>query len=149
MRLAAGSRDSSACGPYRPMRSAEATEQAAQALAEEKRLTRTQSEAFERLKRAERRSVADDRPHAGSQPAPRRGSKAASTSALRRCAPYCPSFLRLSAYPVETLLATQSRSRMPVRGILVVKALPRQAEADSRALIADRESAGCDDERCR
>jgi murein hydrolase activator len=117
----------------------EATEQAAQALAEEKRLTAEQSEAFERLKRAEA-AVLQMTDHMRDLNQRRAEAQSRIDKRIEALRPLLPVILRLSAYPVETLLATQVPVEDAVRGILVVKALARQAEADSRALIADREA---------
>jgi septal ring factor EnvC (AmiA/AmiB activator) len=51
-----------------------------------------------------------------------------------------PVVLRMSAYPVETLLASQVPAEDAIRGILVLRAIARQAEADVRALGDDRKA---------
>jgi murein hydrolase activator len=117
----------------------EATEQAAQALAEEKRLTAEQSEAFERLKSAEA-AVREMTAHMRELNQQRAESQDRIDKRVETLRPLLPVILRLSAYPVETLLATQVPIEDAVRGILVVKAMARQAETDSRALVADREA---------
>jgi septal ring factor EnvC (AmiA/AmiB activator) len=117
----------------------EATEQAAQAMAEEKRLTVAQAEAFERLKRAEaavndmtRRALDLDQRRADAQT--RFDQR---TDALR---PILPVIARLSANPTETLFATQLAPEDAIRGIAVLRFIARQANDDARALTQDREA---------
>jgi septal ring factor EnvC (AmiA/AmiB activator) len=115
------------------------TEQAAQALAEEKRLTAEQADAFERLKRAE---AAVNEMTTRMLDLNRRRSEAQSqidkrVGALR---PILPVLLRMSTYPVETLLGAQLPAEDSVRGILVLRGIARQAEADARSLVAEREA---------
>jgi septal ring factor EnvC (AmiA/AmiB activator) len=116
-----------------------ATEQAAQALAEERRLTAEQGEAFERLKHAEaavhemtRRMLDLNQRRADAQ-----GHIERRIAALR---PLLPVIVRMSTYPVETLLGAQVPADDAVRGILVLRTIAQQAEADARSLIEDREA---------
>jgi murein hydrolase activator len=116
---------------------AAATEQAAQALAEEKRLSAEQSAALERLKRAD---AAVNEATQRLQDLNQRRAEAQSridrlVSAL---APVVPVILRMSTYPVETLLGTQAQAEDSVRGVLVMRTIAHQAEMDARALIEDR-----------
>jgi septal ring factor EnvC (AmiA/AmiB activator) len=117
----------------------EATEQAAQALADEKRLTGEQREALERLRVAEaalntmRQHMLDlDRRRADAQTGIDKH-----VAALR---PVLPVIVRMSAYPIETLLGAQLPAEDAVRGILVLRNIARQAEADARSLVEDREA---------
>jgi septal ring factor EnvC (AmiA/AmiB activator) len=116
-----------------------ATEQAAQALAEEKRLTAEQSDAFERLKRAEA-AVAGMTKHMldlNQRRADAQGRIDKRVAALR---PMLPVIMRMSIYPVETLLGAQLPAEDAVRGILVLRTIAREAEADARSLVEDREA---------
>ena len=49
-----------------------------------------------------------------------------------------PVIVRMSTYPVETLLAAQRSAEDAVRGVLVMRAIAHQAEIDAQSLIADR-----------
>jgi septal ring factor EnvC (AmiA/AmiB activator) len=117
----------------------EATEQAAQALADEKRLTAEQSEAFERLKSAEA-AVKQMTAHVQDLNQRRDEAQSRIDKRIEALRPILPIIVRLSAYPVETLLASQQSPEDAIRGILVVQNIARQAAADAQALVADRET---------
>lgn len=117
----------------------EATEHAAQALADEKRLTAEQSEAFERLKSAEA-AVQQMTAHMRDLNQRRDEAQSRIDKRIEALRPILPVILRLSAYPVETLLASQQSPEDAIRGILVVQNIARQAAIDARALVADRET---------
>ena len=52
--------------------------------------------------------------------------------------PVLPVVVRMSEFPVETLLGAQVPAQDAIRGILVLRTIARQAEADARALDDDR-----------
>jgi septal ring factor EnvC (AmiA/AmiB activator) len=117
----------------------DATQRAAQALADEQRLTAEQAEALERLKRAE---AAVNEMTAHMEDLNRRRAEAQAridkeTDALR---PLLPIIVRMSNYPVETLLGSGLPAEDAIRGILVLRGIARQAEADARGLAKDRET---------
>ncbi len=116
-----------------------ATEQAAQALAEEQRLTAEQSAAFDRLKHAE---AAVDAVTRRMRDLDRQRDEARDRLDRRVAAlrPMLPVIVRMSDYPLETLLGAQRSAEDAVRGILVLRGIARQAEIDARSLIADREA---------
>jgi murein hydrolase activator len=114
-----------------------ATEQAAQALAEEKRLSTEQSAALERLKRADAAvNEAAKRLHELNQR--RANAQHRIDQLVAALGPVMPVILRMSTYPVETLLGSQLPSEDAVRGILVMRTIAHQAEIDARSLIEDR-----------
>jgi septal ring factor EnvC (AmiA/AmiB activator) len=117
----------------------EATEQAAQALADEKRLTAAQTDALDRLKRAET-AVNDMTRRMVDLNTRRENAQIRIDNRVEALGHMMPIILRMSDYPVETLLATQVPVEDAVRGILVLRTIARQAEADARRLLADRES---------
>jgi septal ring factor EnvC (AmiA/AmiB activator) len=115
----------------------EATAQAARAAQEEDRLTAAQSTATSRLKRAEAavtemtlhmRELEDRRAEAQTRIDKR-------ADVLR---PMLPVIIRMSTFPVETLLGAQVPPEDAVRGIAVLRTLARQAEVDATALSEDR-----------
>jgi septal ring factor EnvC (AmiA/AmiB activator) len=116
-----------------------ATEQAAQALAEEQRLTAAQSEAFERLKRAE---AAVDEMTRHMLDLNQRRAEAQNRIDKRVAAlrPLLPAVVRMSEYPVETLLGARVPAEDAIRGILVLRTIARQAQADARSLAEDRQA---------
>ena len=116
-----------------------ATEQAAQAMAEEKRLTAEQSAALDRLKRAEA-AVNEMTRHM--QDLNQRRAEAQSRIDKRVAAlrPMLPVIVRMSDYPVETLLGAQRSAEDAVRGILVMRD-HRPSGRDRRA-VADRGPGG-------
>jgi septal ring factor EnvC (AmiA/AmiB activator) len=116
-----------------------ATEQAAQALAEEQRLTAEQSAAFERLKRAEV-AVNEMTKHMLDLNQRRADAQSRIEKRLAALRPMLPLVVRMSDYPVETLLGAQRSAEDAVRGILVLRGIARQAETDARSLIEDREA---------
>lgn len=116
-----------------------ATEQAAQALAEEKSLTVQQAAAFDRLKRAEA-AVNDMTQHMLDLNRRRADAQNSIDKRVEALRPLLPIIVRMSTDPVETLLATQLSAEDAVRGILVLRQIARQAEADAKSLIADREA---------
>jgi septal ring factor EnvC (AmiA/AmiB activator) len=114
-----------------------ATERAAQALADEKRLTAEQSAALERLRHAD---AAVQEATQRLQDLNQRRAEAQSridrlVSAL---ASVVPVILRMSTYPIETLLGSQTPTEDAVRGILVMRSIAHQAEVDAQSLIEDR-----------
>jgi septal ring factor EnvC (AmiA/AmiB activator) len=115
-----------------------ATEQAAQALAEEQRLTAEQSAAFERLKGAEA-AVNEMTNHLLDLNRRRADAESRIDKRVAALRPMLPLIVRMSDYPVETLLGAQRSAEDAVRGILVLRGIARQAEADARSLIGDRE----------
>ena len=116
-----------------------ATEQAAQALAEEQRLSAEQSAAFERLKRAEA-AVNEMTTHMLDLNQRRADAQNRIDKRVAALGPMLPLIVRMSDYPVETLLGAQRSAEDAVRGILVLRGIARQAEADARLLIEDREA---------
>lgn len=114
-----------------------ATEQAAQAMADEKRLTVEQNAALDRLKHA------DAAVNAATQhllELERRRTEAQNhiNHLVAALAPVVPVILRMSTYPVETLLGSQLPAEDSVRGVLVMRTIAHQAEIDAQSLIADR-----------
>src|SRR5580700_7561419 len=97
-----------------------ATEQAAQALAEEQRLTAAQSEAFERLKRAEA-AVEDMTRHMLDLNQRRAEAQNRIDKRVAALRPLLPVVVRMSEYPVETLLGTRVPAEDAIRGILVLR----------------------------
>src|SRR5580658_8714769 len=116
-----------------------ATEQAAQALAEEQRLTAAQSEAFERLKRAEA-AVDEMTKHMLDLNQRRADAQNRIDKRVAALRPILPAVVRMSEYPVETLLGAQVPAEDAIRGILVLRTIARQAEADARSLAEDRQA---------
>jgi septal ring factor EnvC (AmiA/AmiB activator) len=116
-----------------------ATAQAAQALAEEQRLTEAQQQAFERLKSAE---AAVDQMTAHMLDLNRRRAEAQMRIDKREEAlgPLIPIILRLSMFPVETMLTAPGSAEDTVRAILVLRTIAREAQEDVRALQQDREA---------
>jgi septal ring factor EnvC (AmiA/AmiB activator) len=117
----------------------EATEAAARAMAEEKRLTVEQAAAFERLKNAE---AAVNAIELRSLELERRRAEAEArfdrrTALLRRIVPIA---LRLSASPGETLIAAQLPPEDAIRSIALLRFVARQANDDARALAGDRDA---------
>jgi murein hydrolase activator len=114
-----------------------ATEQAAQALADEKRLTAAQSEALERLKRADA-AVNEITQHLLDLNQRRANAQSRIDRLVAALAPVVPVILRMSTYPVETLLGAQVPAENAVRGVLVMQTIARQAEIDTQSLIEER-----------
>ena len=114
-----------------------ATEQAAQAMAEEKRLTAEQSAALERLKRADA-AVKEATPRLLDLNQRRADAQSRIDRLVAALAPVVPAILRMSTYPVETLLGSQVPAEDSVRGVLVMRAIAHQAEIDAQSLIEDR-----------
>jgi septal ring factor EnvC (AmiA/AmiB activator) len=119
-----------------------ATEQAAQALADEQRLTAAQSEAFERLKHAEA-AVNEITRHMIDLN--QRRAEAQKRIDQRRAAlqAVMPIIIRMAMYPVETLLASRLPADDAITGYLVMRNIARQAQLDAKALEVDRQ--GLDD----
>jgi septal ring factor EnvC (AmiA/AmiB activator) len=116
-----------------------ATEQAAQALAEEQRLTAAQAEAFERLKQAEA-AVNEMTQHMLDLNQRRADAQARidkRAEILRRLIPVA---MRMSNFPVETLLSAGVPPEDAIRGLLIMRQLARQAASETRALAEDREA---------
>ncbi len=116
-----------------------ATEQAAQALAEEQRLTVEQSAAFERLKRAEA-AVDEMTRHMADLNQRRADAQSRIDKRVAALRPMLPVVVRMSEWPVETLLGARVPAQDAIRGMLVLRGIARQAEADARSLIADRDT---------
>jgi septal ring factor EnvC (AmiA/AmiB activator) len=116
-----------------------ATEQAAQALAEEQRLTAAQSEAFERLKHAEA-AVDEMTKHMLDLKQRRAEAQNRIDKRVAALRPLVPAVVRMSEFPVETLLGAQVPAEDAIRGILVLRTIARQAEADARSLAEDRQA---------
>ena len=117
----------------------EATETAAAALAEEKKLTTAQSEAFARLKAAGAAVDQMTRHLADIE-----DSKAEARKRIDRRAallrPMMPLMVRLSAFPIETLLASGLPAEQAVRGVIVLRGLAHQAEVETRSLAEDQKA---------
>jgi septal ring factor EnvC (AmiA/AmiB activator) len=116
-----------------------ATEQAAQAMAEEKQLTAEQSQALDRLKRADA-AVADMTKHLLDLYQRRDEAQARIDHLVAALRSVVPAILRMSTYPVETLLAAQAPPDSAVRGMLVMRTMAHQAEVDAQSLIEDRQT---------
>jgi septal ring factor EnvC (AmiA/AmiB activator) len=114
-----------------------ATEQAAEAMAEEKRLTADQSAALERLKHADA-AVNEATQRLLDLHQRRADAQSRIDHMVSALAPVVPVILRMSTYPVETLLGAQVPAEDSVRGVLVMRAIAHQAEIDAHALIEDR-----------
>jgi septal ring factor EnvC (AmiA/AmiB activator) len=114
-----------------------ATEQAAQALAEEKRLTEQQSAALERLKHADA-AVQEATQRLQDLDKRRADAESHIDHLVATLAPVVPVILRMSTYPVETLLGSQVPAEDSVRGVLVMRAIAHQAEIDAQLLIENR-----------
>jgi len=114
-----------------------ATEQAAQAMAEEKRLTVEQSAALERLKRADA-AVNEATQRLLGLNQRRAEAQNRIDHLVAALAPVVPVILRMSTYPVETLLGSQEPAEESVRGVLVMRTIAHQAEIDAQSLIQDR-----------
>ena len=116
-----------------------ATEQAAQALAEEQRLTAAQAEAFERLKRAE---AAVDEMTAHMLDLNRRRAEIQARIDKRAAAMRSVILLgvRLSESPIETLLEADAPIDDAIAGLEAVRYLVRQAAANAHVLVEDREA---------
>jgi murein hydrolase activator len=114
-----------------------ATEQAAEAMAAQKRLTAEQTAALERLKRAD---AAVQQAAERLQDLNQRRADAQSRidRLVAALAPVMPVILRMSTYPVETLLGSQEPAEDSVRGVLVMRVVAHQAEIDARSLIEER-----------
>jgi len=114
-----------------------ATERAAQALAEEKRLSAEQSAALERLKRADA-AVNEATQRLFDLNQRRAEAQSRIDRLVAALAPVVPVILRMSTYPVETLLGSQAQAEDSVRGVLVMRTIAHQAEIDAQSLIEDR-----------
>ena len=109
----------------------------ARALSEEKRLTGAQAAALERLERAEA-AVRDMSRHMGELERRRADAQTRIEKRAEALRPMLPVIVRMSTWPVETLLAARLPPEEAVRGISVLRTLARQAEVDARALVQDR-----------
>jgi septal ring factor EnvC (AmiA/AmiB activator) len=114
-----------------------ATEKAAEAMAEEKRLTAEQRAALERLKHADT-AVNEASQHLQDLNRSRDGAQSRIDHMVSALAPVVPVILRMSTYPVETLLGAQVPAEDSVRGVLVMRAIAHQAEIDAHSLMEDR-----------
>jgi septal ring factor EnvC (AmiA/AmiB activator) len=114
-----------------------ATEKAAEAMAEEKRLTAEQSAALDRLKHADA-AVNEASQHLQDLNRRRDGAQSRIDHMVSALAPVVPVILRMSTYPVETLLGAQVPAEDSVRGVLVMRAIAHQAEIDAHSLMEDR-----------
>lgn len=115
----------------------EAAATVARALSEEKRLTGAQAAALERLERAEA-AVKDMSRHMGELERRRADAQTRIEKRAEALRPMLPVIVRMSTWPVETLLAARLPPEEAVRGISVLRTLARQAEVDARALVQDR-----------
>jgi septal ring factor EnvC (AmiA/AmiB activator) len=106
-------------------------------MAEEKRLTTEQSAALERLKRADA-AVNEATQHLRDLNQRRAEAQRRIDHLVAALAPVVPVILRMSTYPVETLLGSQVPAEDSVRGVLVMRAIAHQAEIDAQSLIEDR-----------
>ena len=116
-----------------------ATEQAAQAMADEQRLTQAQSEAYDRLKKAEA-AVEEMTRHILDLNQRRAEAQARIDKRIAALRPVLPVVVRMSEYPVETLLGARVPAEDAIRGILILRSVAGQAEEDARALEADRQA---------
>ena len=114
-----------------------ATEKAAEAMADEKRLTAAQSAALERLKQADA-AVKQATQHLADLNQRRTEAQNRINGLVAALGSVVPVILRMSTYPVETLLASQAPAEEFVRGVLVMRTVAHQAEIDAQSLIADR-----------
>jgi septal ring factor EnvC (AmiA/AmiB activator) len=139
-REAAGRRQVEEAEHLRSMRAdaeREATERAAQALADEKRLSAEQSAALERLKHAEA-AVGDAKSRVRDVNQRLADAQTRVDKRVEVLRSVIPIVIRMSEYPLETLLAARVPAEDAVRGILVLRTIARQAETDARALVAER-----------
>ena len=116
-----------------------ATEAAAQALAEEKRLSAEQSEALERLKHADA-AVQQMTEQLAELNQRRAAAQAHIDHLVAALGPVVPVILRMSTYPVETLIGSREPAEDAVRGILIMGTIAHAAEADAKLLIEDRKT---------
>jgi septal ring factor EnvC (AmiA/AmiB activator) len=117
----------------------DATEQAAQAQADEQWLSAEQTEALERLKRAEA-AVNEMTVHLLDLNRRRAEAQMRIDKQIEALHPLLPVIVRMSDYPVETLLGSGLPAEDAIRGILVMRTVARSAEAAARALAKDRET---------
>jgi septal ring factor EnvC (AmiA/AmiB activator) len=117
----------------------DATERAAQAMADEQRLTAEQTEALKRLKRAEA-AVNEMTVHLLDLNRRRAEAQMRIDKQIEALHPLLPVIVRMSDYPVETLLGSGLPAEDAIRGILVMRTVARNAEAAARALAKDRET---------
>ena len=116
-----------------------ATEQAARALAEEQHLTAEQSAAFARLKLAEA-AVNEMTRHMAELNQRRADAQSSIDKRVAVLRPLLPVIIRMSNYPIETLLASPLSAEDSVRGLLVLRQISREAEVEARSLIDDRQA---------
>lgn len=116
----------------------EAAALVSRAQSEEKRLTVDQSAALERLRHATA-AVEEMTRHQRDLDRRREEARIRVVRRAEALRPMLPIIVRMSTWPVETLLAAQLPPEDAVRGIAVLRTLARQAEADARALGADQE----------
>ena len=117
----------------------EATENLAKVLAEEKRLTAAQTAAVERLNRAgaaarDMKAYLETLERARAEAQERIGKREAILQRL------LPAMLRMSKYPMDTMLGSPLPPEDTIRGLILVRYLARQAVADVDALTEDRKA---------
>ena len=115
----------------------EAAARAAGAASDERRLGSARDMALERLKRAET-AVRDMTRHMAELEQRRAEARERIDKRAESLRPMLPVIVRMSTWPVETLLAAGVPPEDAVRGIAVLRTLVRQAEVDARALAADQ-----------
>lgn len=117
----------------------EATERAAQALAEEKRLSAAQAEAFERLKKAETaaRDLKALMTDLDNRRIEARKAVEADAAVLARVIPVA---VRLSLYPEARLLGSGQPPEETLRGLAIMRQIARQADARAKDLADNRDT---------
>ncbi len=130
-------RDSEQSRAARLAEQKDAEARAAQAAAEEQRLTAARIAAAAKLRVAET-ATADAAARLDDLAARRRDAEAKLAARAEAMQPLLPLIQRLSLYPVETLLAVPAPPEDRLRGILVLKFLSRQLETEAEALRQDQ-----------
>ncbi len=115
-----------------------AEEYVGRARTDEKRLSEEQSAAFERI-RAVDASMNEMTRHLEDLDRRRAETQARIETLARSINQLVPVLHQMSEQPVETLRATGLPVDDAIRGLMVVRGLARQADADARTLIAERE----------
>jgi septal ring factor EnvC (AmiA/AmiB activator) len=115
----------------------DAEARASQAAAEEQRLTAARIAAAAKLRVAET-ATTEAAARLDDLAARKREAEAKLAARAEAMQPLLPLIQRLSLYPVETLLAVPAPPENRLRGILVLKFLSRQLEAEAEALRQDQ-----------
>ena len=115
----------------------EAVAKAAQAAADENRLTQVRIAAAETLRTAEA-ATGDIAARMDALGAKRREAEARLAKRAEAMRPLLPLIERLSLYPAETLLAVPAPPEDRLRGMLVLQGLSRQLESEAKALRQDQ-----------